>query len=152
VVEEKPQADFKGLTDKFKSLKEKGNLQFKKKAHKEAIKHFSEAIRIFEEAGKPLEDAPEEFKLLLSQLYTNRSLAFHILNQQASALSDASFVLNHIDAKNSKALYRRAHALRSQGKFEEAARDLQVVMKEAGNDQIKKELDECMKKFVDQRK
>lgn len=38
-------------------MKERGNLQFKKKAYKEAIKLFSEAVKLFEEHGKPLENA-----------------------------------------------------------------------------------------------
>lgn len=42
----------------------------------------------------------EEIKKKITQLYTNRSLAFHNLDQQASALSDASYVLKNLDANN----------------------------------------------------
>ena len=53
---------------------------------------------MFEAAGSPL--TSDDIKTKITQLYTNRSLAFHNLDQQASALSDASFVLNKLDPKN----------------------------------------------------
>lgn len=86
-------------------------MHYKKQAYKEAVKCFSEAINIFEAAGQPL--TSEEIKIKVTQLYTNRSLAFHNLDQQASALSDASFVINKLDPKNQKALFRRAYALKT---------------------------------------
>ena len=60
------------------ALKEKGNLQFKKKAYKEAIKLFSEGIKLYEDTGKPKSQA--NIKTVITQIYTNRSLAFHLLN------------------------------------------------------------------------
>lgn len=87
--------DYKEIDDKLFALKEKGNLQFKKKQYKEAIKLFSEGIRVYEDTGKP--KSKENIKTVVTQIYTNRSLAFHLLNQQASALSDANYVLVNLD-------------------------------------------------------
>jgi len=44
------------LADKISVLKERGNLHFKKKAYKEAIKQFSEGIVLFQAAVKPMEN------------------------------------------------------------------------------------------------
>ena len=93
---------------KLGKLKEYGNLHFRKKAYKDAIKQFSEAINLFNAAGKPMGN--EDIKTKVIQLYTNRSLAFSYINQQASALGDANIVLNEFDAKNQKALMRRRYA------------------------------------------
>lgn len=123
-------------------MKERGNLQFKKKAYKEAIKHFSEAVKLFEESGKPLENA--EIKTVITQIFTNRSLAFHSIDQQNSALSDASYVIDHLDSLNAKALFRRVHAYKKAEKYVEAVRDLEtLVNKTADGKQFTKDLAEC---------
>lgn len=69
----------KELEDKIAVLKERGNGHFKKQAYKEAIKQFSEAINIHEAAGSPLETV--DIKTKITQVYTNRCLCFHHLNQ-----------------------------------------------------------------------
>ncbi len=138
------------LEDKVTQLKERGNMHFKKRNYKDAIKAFSEAYNAFVEARSPRQ--AESLTTKVSQVLTNRSLAFHSLNQQASALSDATIVLTQFDPKNPKALFRRAHAYKAQEKWEDAVRDLQVLMKEAPTDAIKKDLDTCMSKFVAARK
>ena len=46
--------DFAELEEKLAAFKDKGNNQFRKKAYKEAVKHFSEAIKLFEDVGRPL--------------------------------------------------------------------------------------------------
>ena len=114
--------DYSEIEDKIAALKEKGNNQFRKKSYKEAVKHFSEAIKIFEETGRPITKG--DIKTKITQIYTNRATSLHLLNQQSSVISDATFVIDHLDDTNKKALYRRAHAYKSQGQFEEAARDL----------------------------
>jgi len=75
------------------------------------VKHFSEAIKIFEDTGRPISKG--DIKTKITQIYTNRCTSLHLLNQQASAASDATFVIESLDSTNKKALYRRAHACRT---------------------------------------
>jgi hypothetical protein len=51
------------LADKISVIKERGNLHFKKKAYKEAIKQFSEGISLFQNAGKPIENEDIKTKI-----------------------------------------------------------------------------------------
>ena len=68
-------------------------------------------------------------------------------------MTDCTFVVEHLDATNKKALYRRAHAYKTQRKFEEAARDLQAIMKAHGEeDDLKAELKTCMAQMLQQKK
>lgn len=117
-----PPRDLTQLNEKVTVLKERGNLHFKKKSYKEAIKAFSEAYNLFTDANSPSQDADLTTKV--TQVLTNRSLCFHHLGQQSSAATDASLVLDKFDSKNPKALFRRAHAYKSQEKWELAVRDL----------------------------
>ena len=103
------------LADKIDEFEEHGYLHFKKKAYKEAILQFSDGIDLFKACGKPMENPYIKTKIIL--LYTNRSLAFHHLDQQASALEDANTVLNELDSNNQKALFRRSHANKCEDKF-----------------------------------
>ena len=103
--------EYTELEEKLAALKEKGNNQFRKKAYKEAIKHFSEAVKLFEETGRPSDKG--DIKTKITQILTNRSTSFHLLNQQSSAASDATLVLDLLDSTNKKALFRRAHALKT---------------------------------------
>jgi len=143
--------DFAELEDKIAAFKEKGNNQFRKKAYKEAVKHFSEAIKLFEDTGRPINEG--DIKTKITQIYTNRATGLHLLNQQSSVASDCTFVIESLDPTNKKALYRRAHAYQTQELFEEAARDLQALMQAHGeDDDIKVELANCMKRMVTQKK
>ena len=45
--------NYKEIDDKLFAIKEKGNIQFKKKSFKEAIKLFSEGIKLYEDTGRP---------------------------------------------------------------------------------------------------
>lgn len=68
-------------------------------------------------------------KLKVTQIYTNRSLSYHQLKDQAKAFEDSDFVLKNLDPSNAKALFRRAIANKSFGKYEESVRDLQALFK-----------------------
>ena len=57
-------------------------------------------------------------------MYTNRALAHHQLDDYVKAAEDASYVLEHFDGKNLKALMRRASANRNLFNFREAVVDL----------------------------
>jgi tetratricopeptide (TPR) repeat protein len=65
-----------------------------------------------------------DVKTKITQLYTNRSLSYHQLGNQAKALEDAEHVLGHLDKDNGKALFRRGYANKTIGKYEEAVKDL----------------------------
>ena len=110
------------LAKMISEFEERGYLHYTKKTYNEAIKQFSEGIDLFKACGKPMENQDINTKITL--LYTNRSLAFHHLDQQASALEDANTVLNELDSKNQKALLRRFHANKCGEKFEDAVKDL----------------------------
>ena len=68
-------------------------------------------------------------KLKVTQIYTNRSLSYHQLKDQGKAFEDSDFVLKNLDPSNAKALFRRAIANKSFGKYEESVRDLQALFK-----------------------
>jgi len=115
-TEETPKVDTEAkklidLEEKITIAKERGNLHFKKRAFKDAIKAFSEAYNTYIEAKSPRQS--ESLCTKVMQVLTNRSLAFHSLNQQASALADATIVLTQFDPLNAKALFRRAHAYKT---------------------------------------
>lgn len=134
------------MLDTLNDIKERGNLQFKKKAYKEAIKHFSEGVKLFEESGRPMENA--DVKTVVTQIFTNRSLAFHSIDQQNSALADANFVIDNLDSLNAKALFRRIHAFKKMDSFELAVRDLEtLVHRTADGKSFAKELEECRKQL-----
>ena len=69
--------DYSEVEEKLAAFKEKGNNQFRKKAYKEAVKHFSEAIRLFEDVGRPLNHG--DIKTKITQIYTNRATSLHLL-------------------------------------------------------------------------
>jgi cytochrome c-type biogenesis protein CcmH/NrfG len=85
-------------------------------------------------------------------LYTNRSLAHHQLADHASAHADGHHVLVNLDSSNVKALMRRGFAAKMLGNYEESVRDFQALLKTkpANEAEVKKELDEAMKKLVEQ--
>lgn len=60
----------------------------------------------------------------VAQLYTNRALAYANNNEQEPAFKDADYVLTHIDAKNAKALFRRAQYYRLKNQLVKAEKDL----------------------------
>jgi len=106
---------------------------------------------LYETAARPLDKG--EIRTKVTQIFTNRATSLHLLNQQASVISDATYVLEHLDPTNKKALYRRAFAFQTQEQYEEAARDLQTLIKEHGEEEdIKKELNACMKNMVAKKK
>ena len=70
--------DYVELESKLGALKEKGNNHFRKKAFKEAIKHFSEAIKLYEDSGRPGNKG--DIRTKVTQIYTNRATSLHMLN------------------------------------------------------------------------
>ena len=50
------------------------------------------------------------------------------MNQQSSAISDATFVIENLDPLNAKALFRRVHGYKKQERYADAVRDLEVLV------------------------
>lgn len=59
--------------------------------------------------------------------------------------------MNSLDSTNVKAIMRRGYAAKMLGKFEDSIRDFQALLKTkpANEAEVKKELDEAMKKLVE---
>ena len=68
----------------------------------------------------------------VTNLYTNRALAYHQLDRQNWVLNDTNYVLNNIDPNNAKALYRRAHSYEKKGEIDLAVKDLKHFIKVSG--------------------
>ena len=90
----------------------------------------------------------------ITQLYTNRALAHHQLSDHQAAHRDADHVLTSLDAGNVKALMRRGYAAKMLGRYEDSVRDFQTLLKSkpANEAEVKKELDDAMRKLVEQQK
>ena len=75
------------------------------------------------------------------------------LKQYSSVISDATMVLEKLDANNQKALWRRGFAFKASEKYEEANRDFVAYQKSHGKDsEITKALNESMKLMVEKKK
>lgn len=74
---------------------------------------------------------------------------YHNTGDQQKAMADATYVLENLDAKNPKALLRRAHGYKINQNWEKAVKDLQELHKITGNDDHKNDLNFCMKKFME---
>eukprot|EP01080_Neovahlkampfia_damariscottae_P006622 gene6622-10788_t len=92
--------------------KERGNVCFKKKDYKQAIKHYTNAIN---------SSNPQNLHIC----YTNRSLTFFKLNSFEKSLEDAEEAIK-IDEKWEKSHFRKILALISLKKFYEANESLKV--------------------------
>lgn len=75
----------------------------------------------------------------------------HNVGDQDSAARDSTYVLNNLDAKNTKALNRRAFAARTNQKWDEAVRDYQELNRivEGKQPQVTKDLSFCMNKYME---
>jgi len=93
----------------------------------------------------------EEIMTKVTQLYTNRALAWHNLDNQTDAFADADYVLKNIDGKNTKALFRRAHAYKMKSQYSLAVQDLEVICSiDSKNPVAKKEMVELKLKIKEE--
>jgi len=115
-----------------------------------AIAKFGEGIGLYQK-NEALCAKDEDLMTKVAQLYTNRALSWHQLDNQVDVIKDCSYVLREIDAKNAKALFRRAHAYAAKERHFEAAQDLELLVKvEPSNKQAKKNLIEAKTKAQEQ--
>merc|ERR1712151_1221372 len=112
--------------DKANSLFAQGNLE-------ESVRWFSKCIWL-SESKKPSDLSTD----LQSILHSNRAFAYVKLKKWAEAAEDCSTALT-INAKNTKAKYRRAMALYELGKDEAALQDVEQVLKELPDPSSNKE-------------
>lgn len=152
-IKDAGRVDLSDIDAKLGKIKEAGNQKYSEKKFKEAIDKFSEGINLYL-ADSATFKTDKDVKLKVTQLYTNRSLSYHQLNDHLNAHRDADHVLAQLDAGNAKALFRRGYAARQLGKYDECIRDMQTLLKTkpANEVDVKKELDEAMKKLVEQQK
>ena len=149
-IEHSSKVDLSDIDVKLGKIKDLGNQLYTKKMYKEAISKFSEGIDLYlkdQESFKKDKDV----KLKTTQLYTNRSLSYHQLDNQQNAFDDADHVLRHLEPGNVKALNRRAVALKSLGKMEDSIRDFQALLKTkpTNEKEIRQEIDDMMRKLVE---
>jgi len=88
----------------------------------------------------------------VANLYTNRSLAFHNLDQQEDAFGDANYVVENIDSCNTKALNRRAHYYKSKQQLVKAERDYALIVKLDKKSPVSKDLAEVRKLIEKEKK
>lgn len=88
----------------------------------------------------------------VSQLYTNRALAFHNLDQQEDAFADANYVIENIDSCNTKALNRRAHYFKSKNQLVKAERDYALIVKLDKKSPVAKDLADIRKQIEKEKK
>ncbi len=127
-IKDASKVDLSDVDAKLLKIKDSGNALFTQKKFSEAIEKFSEGINLYLKDQETFK-ADKDVKLKVTQLYTNRSLAHHQLNDQAKAFSDADHVLKQLDTANIKALNRRAFALKSLDKIKESITDYQTLLK-----------------------
>merc|ERR1712166_379170 len=108
------------LIDLVTEIKNRANAKFKAQDMEGAIGIYSEAINLYQKEKCP---RSEGLDTLIGQVYTNRALMHHNVGDQVNAAKDSTYVLENLDAKNTKALNRRAYAARVAQKWEEAVRD-----------------------------
>lgn len=134
------------LTHRFTEIKDAGNAEYKRKMWVMAVAKFGEGISLYQK-HKALCEGDSELRTKVAQLYTNRALSWHQLDNQDDVLKDATYVLKFLDSKNAKALFRRAHAYKVKERYYEAAQDLEVLVQlDPNNKQAKKDLIEVKQK------
>lgn len=102
----------KELSEEILKYKDLGNAQFKQKQFLTATQVFEGGINFYMKHQSQCKKDKDVMQKV-TQLYTNRSLSFHNLDQQEDAFNDANYVVENIDACNTKALNRRAHYYRT---------------------------------------
>lgn len=136
------------MIGKIQEIKDRANLKFKAQDFESAIKIYTEAISLYQKEKCPRSG---ELDTLIGQVYTNRALMHHNVGDQSSAARDSTYVLENLDAKNTKALNRRAYAARTNQKWDEAVKDYQELNKVTGSNQpaVMKDLNFCMGKYME---
>ena len=73
-----------------------------------ALSHFTEGVNLYKKYTDQIH-ADTDALTKITQIYTNRALAYHNIGSQEDAFEDSNYVLESLDPKNTKALFRRSH-------------------------------------------
>ena len=112
-----------------------------------AVGKFTEGITLYEKNKKVCHE-DKDILVKVTQLYTNRALAWHMLNNQDSVFADVQYVILNLDKANAKALYRRSHCYKLKGEIAKAVADLELLLKTGSkNAQAEKDLIELKTKL-----
>jgi tetratricopeptide (TPR) repeat protein len=138
--EEEPKLSVDELDKMFAKIKDEGNTEYKAKSFVMAASKFTEGINSYlkyESICKTNKDIMTK----VTQLYTNRCLSWHQIGNQADTFNDSNYVLENIDSRNPKALFRRAHCYKDKQQLSLAIKDLELLREvDPKNPVAKKEL------------
>lgn len=124
-----PQMEVGNTEPEAEKLKESANEMFKRADYQEAVKLYTQAINLLPKAV----------------YYGNRSISYLRMELFGAALNDANESVK-LDKNYVKGYYRRAAALMALGKFRQALKDFETVVKVSPKDQdAKQKLNECAK-------
>jgi tetratricopeptide (TPR) repeat protein len=142
------------VIEKAERFKEAGNNFFKRENYDAAILDFENGINVIREYYPEkieLMNHPQAVNILV-QLYNNKALANLKLECNALVIKDCEAALE-LEPQNLKSLYRLAKAQAACCMFEDAAKNMKkVVDREPKNAVAKKEMDEYIKKAIENKK
>ena len=105
------------------SLKDKGNVYYKACDYTRAIECYSECVEKLE-----TEPRTEENRKLMALVYSNRAMTLVKLNERGKAIEDCNKSIEY-DPTYSKSYLRRADCLKKIGKYKDALKDYQMLIK-----------------------
>merc|ERR1740129_2472207 len=126
--------------------KDQGNALFAKGSTEESVRWFSKCIWLMD--SKRVPDVPSDLR---SILHSNRAFAYIKLKNWLGAEEDSSASLA-LNARNTKAMYRRAIARFELGKDQDALQDVEQVLKEMPDSFNNAEAVELKRQIVDRLK
>lgn len=119
------------MSSRLEVIKIEGNREYKSKSEAKsfvsAVSKFTQGITLYKK-NESLCKSNVDLKLKVCQLYTNRALAWTQIGNIDEATEDANYVLEHLDSKNGKALFRRAQGFKHVGNLEKAIDDLETLL------------------------
>lgn len=139
------QEQIEALSSRLEVIKIEGNREYKSKSEAKsfvyAVSKFTQGISLYQK-NEALCKSNIDLRLKVCQLYTNRALAWSQMGNIDEATEDANYVLENLDAKNAKALYRRAQGYKHVGNLEKAIEDLETLLEvDPENSNGKKDLE-----------
>eukprot|EP00826_Nyctotherus_ovalis_P029978 TRINITY_DN2378_c0_g1_i1.p1 TRINITY_DN2378_c0_g1~~TRINITY_DN2378_c0_g1_i1.p1 ORF type:complete len:425 (+),score=89.50 TRINITY_DN2378_c0_g1_i1:77-1351(+) len=135
----------RSINSQLEEYKTTGTDKFKAGDYKEAADWFSIGIKLFTNKCdvENIQYTPKELLVVICQLYTNRAICFHSMNNYKRAVEDAEFVIEKLDSKNAKAYYRRGLAFSKLNERKRAVEDFEKALSfEPNNKLVKSAMEE----------